>query len=153
MTIALLILHGLVAIALLGAITHQFIAAVRRSPARGTAFIDRYKGVNPRVFANAVVVLYLAAFVLGAVIYPSYRLNVRVAFEQMALGAAVGGFELKEHFAGLGVALLPLYLWLWRPERDDSHGRDRLAITGILAFIVWFDLLVGHVLNNLRGLP
>jgi hypothetical protein len=35
----------------------------------------------------------------------------------------------------------------------QSHARDRLAITAILGFIVWWDFLVGHVLNNIRGLP
>jgi hypothetical protein len=99
------------------------------------------------------VLLYLAGVTLGAIIYPSYRLNVRVPFEQMSLGWAVGLFELKEHFGGIGLALLPVYAWLWRPDQTQSHKVDRMAVTALLAFIVWWDFLVGHVLNNIRGLP
>jgi hypothetical protein len=90
--------------------------------------------------------------ILGAIIYPSYRLNVRIPFEEMFLFKAVGSFESKEHFAGIGVGLLPLYYWLWRPNVADSHRRDRLAITTVLAFIVWWGFLIGHILNNIRGL-
>lgn len=153
MSIFLLIVHGLVAVTLLGAVTHQLVSAVRARRAAGVGFIQRYAGVNQRVFTGAVVWLYLAAVVLGATIYPTYRLEVRIPFEQMMLGWAVGSFELKEHFAGIGLCLLPLYAWLWRPEQAEGHARDRIAITGVLAFIVWWDFLVGHVLNNLRGLP
>lgn len=149
----LLVLHGLVGVALLGAITHQVISMLRkRSGTRSGSFVDRYTGVNQHVFVVAVVTLFIVQVVLGAVIYPSYRLNVRVPFEEMYLFKAVGAFELKEHFAGIGLGLLPLYVWLWRPARSDGHASDRLAITVILAFIVWWDFLIGHILNNIRGL-
>jgi hypothetical protein len=147
----LLILHGLVGVALLGAITHQLVSMWRRRTKRSGSFVDRYSGVNQQVFVAAVLVLYVVQMVLGAVIYPTYRLNVRIPFEEMALFSAVGLFEMKEHFAGIGVGLLPLYAWLWRPAVADTHRRDRLAVTSILAFIVWFGFLVGHILNNIRG--
>lgn len=149
---ALLILHGLVGVALLGAITHQLVSMYRRRTARSGSFIDRYTGVNQRVFVIAVVCLFIAQVILGAVIYPTYRLNVRIPFEEMYLFKAIGVFELKEHFAGIGIGMLPLYFWLWRPEIADTHRRDRIAITSILAFIVWWDFLIGHILNNIRGL-
>ena len=151
-TIGLLILHSLVGVALLGAITHQLVSMHRRRARRSGSFIDRYTGVNQQVFVVAVVSLYLAQVVLGAIIYPAYRLNVRIPFEEMFLFREVGAFETKEHFAGIGIGLLPLYYWLWRPAVADSHRRDRLAITSLLAFIVWWGFLVGHVLNNIRGL-
>lgn len=150
---ALLILHGLVGVALLGAITHQLVAMMRkRGQARSGSFMDRYGSVNQNVFVIAVVALFLVNLVLGAIIYPAYRLNVRIAFEEMYLFKAVGVFELKEHFAGLGLGLLPLYYWLWKPQVAQSHVRDRFAITLILAFVVWWDFLIGHILNNIRGL-
>jgi hypothetical protein len=89
---------------------------------------------------------------LGSIIYPTYRLNVRIPFQEMGLGWAIGLFELKEHFAGVGLALLPVYCWLWRPDLFDSHRHGRVSISLIIAFIVWWDFIVGHVLNNLRGL-
>jgi hypothetical protein len=148
----LLILHSLVGVALLGAITHQLVSMWRKRRARSGSFIDRYTGVNQQIFVIAVIALYVAQIVLGAVIYPSYRLNVRIPFEEMFLFKAVGLFESKEHFAGIGLGLLPLYYWLWRPDVADSHRRDRLGITTVLAFIVWWGFLIGHILNNIRGL-
>jgi hypothetical protein len=140
MITALLILHALVGVALLGGITHQAVSLFRRGTVRSGSFVDRYTGVSQKTFTVAVVSLYVINVALGALIYPSYRLDVRIPFEEMSLGWAIGLFELKEHFAGLGLAVAEL------------RRRDRVAITLVLAFIVWWDFLVGHILNNLRGL-
>lgn len=150
MTIALLILHGLVGVALLGALTHQSLALLRgvAAPAAGS-FMGRYLGTRASTFTPAIVALFVTELALGAIIYPAYRLGVRIPFEEMSLGWAVGAFELKEHFAGIGLAILPFYAFAWRAEA--LHG-DRLAITILLTFIAWWDFLVGHVLNNIRGL-
>ena len=115
--------------------------------------MDRYSSVNQRVFTNAVVSLYVAQVTLGAIMYPSYRLNVRIPFEEMSLGWAIAVFELKEHFAGLGLSLLPIYAYIWRTQQQETFRRDRIAITLLLGVIVWWGFLVGHVLNNIRGLP
>jgi hypothetical protein len=152
MVTALLILHGLVGVALLGAITHQTVSVLRRRRTRSGSLLDRYTGVNQRTFTIAVLSLYPAGLIIGAVIYPAYRLNVRIPFEEMSLGWAVGLFELKEHFAGIGVALLPMYAYTWSSEASESHRRDRIALTLLMTFIVWWDFLIGHVLNNIRGL-
>jgi hypothetical protein len=147
----LLIFHGLVGVALLGAITHQAVSLLWAPGSQGKSFVARYTRVNQRSFTTAIVVLYLLGFVLGAVIYPYYRLNVRIPFEQMELGWAVGVFELKEHFAGIGVGLLPLYALAWRSENADRQRGNRIGLTLILGFVVWWDFLIGHVLNNIRG--
>lgn len=153
MIVALLILHGLLAVGLLGAITHQGVSLLgQANPARG-GFVSRYRGTHARAFTVPITGLYIASLALGACIYPSYRLNVRSSFEEMALGWAVGLFELKEHFGAIGLALLPAYVWVWRDCATETHQRDRTALTWILTFIVWWDFLVGHVLNNIRGLP
>ena len=147
----LLILHGLVGVALLGAITHQTVSVLRDRKARSSLFFDRYMGVDKSTFTIAVVWLYPIGLMMGAVLYPAYRLNIRIPFEEMSLGWAVGLFELKEHFAGIGLALLPMYAFAWRRESVETHRRDRIALTLLLTFIVWWDFLVGHVLNNIRG--
>jgi hypothetical protein len=139
-------------VALLGALTHQTVSMLRRRSTRTTSFIDRYAGVDQRIFATAVVSLYIAQVALGAIIYPSYRLNVRIPFEEMALAWAVGLFEMKEHFAGIGLAILPLYFVNWRTSSMSSHRRDRIATTLVLSFVVWCGFLIGHILNNIRGL-
>jgi hypothetical protein len=65
--------------------------------------------------------------------------------------AAEGAFELKEHFAAIGLGLLPAYWYYWRASLAPEHARTRAVLTSILAFVVWFSFLVGHVVNNIRG--
>jgi hypothetical protein len=71
--------------------------------------------------------------------------------EQLGLWVPVGVFDLKEHFTVIGMAALPAYWYFWRPPLAEQHGRTRAMLTAILAFIVWWNFLVGHVLNNIRG--
>ena len=151
MIIVLLILHGLLAVALLGAITHQTISVW--SPARGTAesFVGRMRSVSASSYVNAIIVLYLLTALLGAILYPSYRLNVRIVLEQMQLFKQNGAFELKEHLVAIGLGMLPAYWYFWRQPLVSDYARTRAVITVMLAFIVWWGFLVGHVLNNIRG--
>jgi hypothetical protein len=71
--------------------------------------------------------------------------------QQLELRPAEGAFEVKEHFAAIGLGLLPAYWYYWRLPLAPEHARTRAMLTSILAFIVWFGFLVGHVLNNIRG--
>lgn len=151
MTTLLLIVHGLVAVALLGAITHQTASAWL--PARGAAgtFTGRFRAVSGPVYANTVVVLYVLACILGGVIYAEYRISVRIVLEQLEMWKTNGIFELKEHFAAVGLGVLPAYWLHWRQPLAAEHARTRAALTAIIAFIVWWNFLTGHVLNNIRG--
>ncbi|HEY3166646.1 MAG TPA: hypothetical protein VGK57_05415 [Candidatus Binatia bacterium] len=151
MIVALLILHGLLAVALLGAITHQAISVW--VPARGEAgsFIGRMRAVPAKSYANAIIVLYTLTAVLGGIIYPTYRLSVRIVLEQMQLYVPNGVFELKEHFVALGLGMLPAYWYFWRAPLAAEYARTRAVLTALLAFIVWWGFLVGHILNNIRG--
>ena len=146
----LLIVHGLVAMFLVGAITHQALAACW--PARGSdGFTARFRAVSGPAYTNAVIVLFLATFVLGALIYPSYRLGVRNYLQSFRLFTPEGAFEVKEHFISIGLGLLPVYWLLWR-QPPQAWGRVRNIVTALLAIVVWLAFLVGHVLNNIRGL-
>jgi len=144
----LLTAHLLIGVALLGAITHQSVGLLRTSASHGSRFIERYARVDHTIFTVSITVLFALSVILGGLIYPAYRLQVRVPFEAMSLGWAVGLFELKEHFGGIGIGLLPAYLCAWR---SGSTG-GRVGLTLVLAFIVWWNFLIGHILNNLRGL-
>jgi hypothetical protein len=151
MTIALLILHGLLAVALLGAITHQAIGVWMPSRTGASSFVGRMRGVSTGTYVNAIVVLYILTASLGAIIYPAYRLSVRVVLEQMQLLWQNGSFELKEHFVAVGLGMLPAYWYFWREQLGDEYARQREVITALLAFIVWWSFLVGHIVNNARG--
>ena len=112
MTTALLIIHGLVAVALLGAITHQTIAAWVPSRGRRGSFFGRFRGVPSGSFANAIVVLYAVSALLGAVLYLSFRTDIRPDLERAGQWQALGLFDLKEHFVchriGVAAGLLGL---------------------------------------------
>jgi len=49
------------------------------------------------------------------------------------------------------LGMLPAYWYFWRAPDAIEHARARAVLTAILAFIVWWGFLVGHVLNNIRG--
>jgi hypothetical protein len=152
LTTALLIIHGLVAVALLGAITHQTLAAwaPRRAPRK--SFFARFRAVPPASYANAIVALYAVSALLGAVLYVPFRTTIRPDLERAGHWQALGLFDLKEHFAAIGLALLPAYWICWRETFSDKPSATlSAALTLILAFIVWWSFLTGHVLNNIMG--
>ncbi|MFM2130078.1 MAG: hypothetical protein RL477_1624 [Pseudomonadota bacterium] len=147
----LLILHGLLALALLGALTHQALAVLW--PGRkGAGFVQSFRAVSGGVYANACVSLYLATFALGAWIYPPYRVAVRVWIERARLFEVSGLFEFKEQVFAIGLGLLPLYWLLWRRGQDQSLSRARAWVTAILCLSVWYGLIAGHIINNVRGM-
>lgn len=151
MAIALLILHGLLAVALLGAVTHQAVALWWPPKRGGRSFLDRFRGRQALAFTQAIIVLYVATFVLGAVLYPSYRIGVRLVLEDLLMMAPTGAFEIKEHVAVLGLGLLPAYWYYWRQPATEFVVTRRCH-AALLAACVWYSFVVGHLLNNLRGL-
>ena len=146
----LVILHGLLAVALLGSVTHQAVAVAWPSRSK-VGFANAYRAVSSPVYVNATIILFIAVVILGGVIYPTYRVWVRTYLESARLYSSVGSFEVKEQFISIGLGLLPFYWLLWR--RPEAVGKSaRMAVTLMLCFIVWFAFIVGHVLNNIRGL-
>jgi hypothetical protein len=149
MSTFLVILHGLLAVALLGSITHQAVTVVW--PGRSKAgFVSAYRSVSGPIYANANIVLFLIVAFLGGYIYPIYRVWVRTYLENARLFPAVGSFEIKEQFIAIGLGLLPLYWLVWH-RAEPAAKSARTAVTLMLCFIVWFGFLVGHILNNIRG--
>ena len=147
----LLIVHVLVAVALLGAITHQALSVWLPARRPAGSFVARFRSVTGASYANAMVVLYVITFVFGGWIYAEYRISVRTVVEQLGMWSHHGLFELKEHFAAMGLAILPAYWWFWREPTASEHARTRAILTLLLAFIVWWGFLVGHIINNVRG--
>ncbi len=77
---------------------------------------------------------------------------MRPLLEDMQLRAANGLFETKEHFAAVGLGLLPAYWMFWRQPLRLEYASTRKYLTWILAFTAWFNFLVGELLNNIRGI-
>ena len=151
MITTLLIIHGLMAVALLGALTHQSLSVWWPATKRAGSFLSAARAVSSSSYTNAIIVLFLITATLGGIIYPAYRLNIRVILQDYRLLVPEGSFELKEHFVTIGAGLLPAYWYFWRRPLSPDWAGTRAALTTILALIVWWAFLVGHVLNNIRG--
>ena len=145
------ILHALVAVFLLGAITHQGLS-VWRKPAPARAFVDRFRAVSGAGYATAVVVLYVATFALGCYIYPAFVLDVKSSLFSAGMTTTVGFFQLKEHIAVAGLCLLPVYWHFWRSVPLTESTSIRKFLTTLIMLAVWWNLVVGHMLNNVKGL-
>lgn len=148
--LTLLIVHGLLAFLLLGAVTHQALSVLRPSRDK-RKFIESFAAVRSGFYTDAVIVLFLITFVFGAWIYAFYRTEVRQVLELTGHFTPVGLFELKEHFLALALALLPTYWLLWKKiPLAEQHGA-RKTVTVIIAVTVWAGFLIGHIVNNAKG--
>jgi hypothetical protein len=151
----LMIVHGLLAVALLGALTHQAMSVlmpVRQVAGAGApGFVTRFRAVQGAGYAVAVCVLWIVTFIFGAWIYTKYRMYVRIPIEQQGFWKTQGVFELKEHLATIGLGLLPVYWLFWKDARNPDYESARKWLTVTLAAMVWFMFLVGHIVNNVRG--
>ena len=115
----LLIIHGLLAVALLGALTHQAMSVLMpvRHAAGSGGFVTRFRAVQGAGYATAVCVLWVVTFIFGAWIYTEYRIYIRVPIEEGGFWKTQGFFEMKEHLATIGLGLLPIYWYLWKNSR------------------------------------
>jgi hypothetical protein len=146
----LLIVHGILAVFLLGAITHQAVGVAWPVAKRGSGFFHAVRGVNGMNYTKTVVVLFLVTFALGCLIYPVYRVNVRTVLQEYRFFKPEGMFEMKEHLLALSLALLPAYWLFWR-RASDANRLARAVTTCLIAVAVWWSFLTGHIINNIRG--
>jgi hypothetical protein len=151
MATTLLILHGLIAVALLGAITHQALATCAPPRIKPLSFFGRFRAVPGAGFTNAIVVLYLVSALFGAAVYLYFKIDVQPHLERDRHWHALGFFDLKEDFTVIGLGVLPAYWFCWRRPANNQDHRIRATLTVLLAFIVWWSFLVGHVVNNIGG--
>jgi len=152
MIIFILLLHNLAAIFLLGAITHQATASWRSGPARRPqGLAASFPAVRAELYATAIVCAYVLTLLLGDVLYGPYRVDVKTMLFETQQWAWNGVFEIKEHVAAIGLFLLPAYWLLWRATPSAQNMRARRCVSTLLAAIVWYALLAGHMLNNLKG--
>src|SRR5258706_16311862 len=153
MMTGLLILHGLLAVALLGAVTHQALAAtMRRGEPRTRSFFARFRATDAAAYSNAVSVLFIAVVTMGAILYPRYRFVVRPLLQTMDLRSANGAFEIKEHFSAIGLLMLPAYWASWRQPLVPEYLMARVSLPSIITLMVGCSFAVGQVLDAIKGL-
>lgn len=142
----LLVLHALVAFALLGALTHLAIVAV--GELRGARRVRLL-----RIYAQVVGGTFAAAFGLGLLIYPAYRYFVRGLYFDRYEPWASNLFDLKENLVGLGLPLaLLLFLAGRRYEASHAGARGLIATSAVLLWaIVLFGVVSGLLVTSVRA--
>jgi hypothetical protein len=146
-----LLVHLVLAVALLGALTHQ--AASAALPVRQAAggIVTRFRAVSAPGYATAVCILWVLTFIVGSFIYTKYRIYIRMPLETGHYYKTQGFFDFKEHVATIGLLLLPGYWLLWKNAQNPQYDVARKMVTIVLAGMCWFLFIVGHVVNNTRG--
>jgi hypothetical protein len=145
------LLHGILAIGLIGAVTHQGLTVWRR-PGPAHLFINRFRAIPAARFATSIIVLYILTSSLGGYIYPTYVLDVKGSLADSGQRLAVGVFQLKEHLAVITCGMLPVYWHFWHSVSPDEGVATRRFLTTLVMATVWWNLVIGHLLNNIRGL-
>ena len=149
MILVLLLLHAFCAMFLVGAITHQVLAVWWPITETTTGWWRSLRAVHPERYTKAVVALYCITVVPGALDYVPFRLVARAQYLDLYVKWATGLFELKEHATGIGLAVLPAYVAAWR---EPGATGARRAFTTFVTIVIWWNLIVGHVVNNVRGM-
>lgn len=114
--------HLGLAVAAIGASIHTALFA-RRSPA----------AARTRRLATLALALAALAFVLGALIYPAYKVQVRAGWLDAHDPSAARAFDLKEQLVALAVPVQVAVVWLLRaPETRRLAGRLAALAAGLL---------------------
>ena len=151
----LFIVHALLAVALLGALSHQAMSVLmpvrarRRAPA---GFVTRFRAVHGASYAAAVCVLWIVTFIFGAWIYTKYRMYVRIPIEQDGLLEDAGRVRAEgAPCDDRSRAAADLLVLLEERPQSVDYDSARKWLTVTLAAMCWFMFLIGHIVNNVRG--
>ncbi|MGA7786840.1 MAG: hypothetical protein WCA56_01610 [Xanthobacteraceae bacterium] len=146
-----LFIHLILAVGLLGALTHQAMAVALPARRAAGGIVSRFRGVPAAGYATAVCVLWVLTFLVGSFIYTKYRTYIRIPLEEGHFYKTGGFFDFKENVSTLGLVLLPAYWYFWKNAQNPQYDNARKGVTLVLAVMAWFLFIVGHVLNNTRG--
>jgi len=139
------------AIALLAFVTFQAAVMGDASGAPQPSFLARHRQIDVSGLAPVIILLLVAVILLGATLYPAYRMQIRPYLEAHQLMRANGAFEVKEHFAALALLAMPAYWAAWRRPLAPAYGPARRMLTWLIAGMVWWNFIVGHIINYISG--
>lgn len=148
MSRTLLIVHGLIGMALLGATTHlAIVTLVTRDTPRRLMLCRRY--------AKIASVLFLCVNAVGLVIYPEYRYRIAGLFLNRYSPWASNLFEIKEALVAFSAPLaLGLLFFSRRSGEVEDEGNRwafRLCALGLFATVA-FATVSGMIVVAEKGL-
>jgi hypothetical protein len=145
----LLVVHAVLGAVTVMVFTHLVVWSF--AAVRGRAV--RRAGI--RWFGSVGLVAYVVQFVLGNLIYPAFKLHVRVAVLDRSPDTSWVGhlFEKKEHVAALALPLVVLAVVLAHRRQPDRVGTIMLfASSTIIATCAWFAALAGLIVTSFRAI-
>lgn len=145
---ALLVLHMGGSIVLIGAATHH--ALHMRHYLRG-----RFnRAPLEKLYARVIAVAYVATFLIGAVLYPTYRVHVRGYYLDRYAPFFSGLFDVKEVFAALALLVavgLGALASTFKPAEEKWFVPVYAAMSFLVCGVVWLNVIAGVVIVSVRG--
>jgi hypothetical protein len=144
----LLLFHLLITFILIGSMTHNLTIVYGYLRGRFG------RKVRELYYARVSFWSYMIVYIIGALIYPYFRIYIRHDYLDAHLPWATGLFEVKEHWGAIGVGLLACY-YLLRKMFDPEHEKEKLyfyiPLCFLLNLILWYKIVVGCYLTILKG--
>lgn len=145
----LTVLHTAGSVVLLGAATHHLL--LMRFYVRG-----RFERIAlEKTYAKVTAVAYTVNFVLGALLYPTYRVHVRGYHLDRFAPRYAGFFDVKETYAALALLLaagLGVLAYAWRPREEPHLAPVVAGMSLVVCAVVWFNSIVGVLVMSVRGI-
>ena len=143
-----LLAHLFATFVLVGSMTHNLLCVI--GYLRGRFGRQRLE----LLYAKVAFWTYIIVYVLGALIYPAFRVYIRGNYFDPHLPWATGLFEVKEHWGAVGLSLFFVYYSLRRNFQPDNE-KEKLFLYVPLCFllnlILWYKVIVGCYLSLLKG--
>jgi hypothetical protein len=144
----LLLAHLFATFVLVGSMTHNLLIVFSYLHGR----FSRQK--LEKLYAKVSLWAYVIVYVIGALIYPAFRVYIRGSYFDPKIPWATGLFEVKEHWAAVGLALFFVYYFLRKTFQPDSE-REKLflyiPLCFILNLILWYKVIISCYLSLLKG--
>lgn len=144
----LLLVHLLVTFILVGSMTHNLLIVLGYLRGKfGRQKLEQY-------YVKVSLWAYTFVYIIGALIYPAFRVYRRRDLFDPELPWATGLLEIKEHWGALGLAMLFVYYFI-RKSFKPSEEKDKLylyiPLCLLLNVILWYKVVVGCYLSLLKG--
>lgn len=145
----LLLVHLFATFILIGSMTHNFLCVVNYAQGKFGRQKQEFRYLKWALWS------YIFVYVIGAIIYPAFRVYIRGAAFDPLLPWATGLFEVKEHWGALGLAFFVVYYSL-RKNFNPQEEKEKLfylymPLCLILNVILWYKVVVGCYLTLLKG--
>jgi hypothetical protein len=131
----LLLAHLFATFVLVGSMTHNLFCVV--GYIRGK--FDRQK--LEWLYVKVALWAYVIVYVIGALIYPAYRIHIRHEYFDPQLPWATGLFEVKEHWGAVGLGLFFVYYFLRRSFRPVEEKEKTVPLRAFVFHIEFYSMV------------